>query len=191
MSSMEQDIPAYSSRDRRLLELLFPEEGDFSTFVVLDGASVEGLLDRLRGGSPLDYACLYRGELEPDIAEVAPYVVRLRADSPFTQWVVAEGWGKHWGVFIQTQESQTGLWKHLRKFLVVKDPNGKQLYFRYYDPRVLRLYLRSCNEEEAEFVFGPVHAFLCEDENAEVLLAFHSDGGLVWEENLRVVAERD
>ena len=29
---------------------------------------------------------------------------------------------------------------HLRKFLISKLPDGRQVYFRYYDPRVLRTY---------------------------------------------------
>ena len=33
--------------------------------------------------------------------------------------------------------------RHLRRFLLVKDESGRQLYFRYYDPRVLRLYPKS------------------------------------------------
>ena len=45
--------------------------------------------------------CLYRGELQPDMAEVAPYLVKLDRDAPFTDWVLDRGWGNHWGVFAE------------------------------------------------------------------------------------------
>ena len=37
------------------------------------------------------YVCT-GGDLEPDMAEVAAYLVLLEVDSPFTQWVLTEGW---------------------------------------------------------------------------------------------------
>ena len=47
--------------------------------------------------------------------------------------------------------------RHFRKFLKVEDPKGKSLIFRYYDPRVLRVYLPTCNAMELQTVFGPVN----------------------------------
>ena len=69
-----------------------------SVFAVLDGASVPKLLDHLAPHAS-EYECLYRGELKPDLAAAAPYLVSLKADSELTQWIVGEGWGKHWGIF--------------------------------------------------------------------------------------------
>ena len=53
---------------------------------------------------------------------------------------------------------------HFRKLLTVYDPNGKPLLFRYYDPRVLRVYLPTCNAEELATIFGPINSYLLEDE---------------------------
>ena len=70
-------------------------------FAVLDGASAPGLLDKLYGLSPA-FCCLFKGELAPDMAEVAPYLVQLEPDSEFTNWVIGQGWGNHWGIFAAT-----------------------------------------------------------------------------------------
>ena len=123
----------------RLKKLIFSKE-DKSAYVILDGASVEGMLGRLKAAKE-EWACLYRGELEPDLADAAPYLVKLREKSDLTDWILEEGWGNHWGVFVISEAGLEALRRHLRKFLRVKDPEGNVLYFRYYDPRVLRLYL--------------------------------------------------
>ena len=146
----------------RLRELLFASE-DESTYAVLDGASVPGLRAKLHGCKE-EWASLYRGELEPDLAEVAPYLVKLRAKSEFTDWLLAEGWGKHWGIFAVTAVGLEALRRHFRHFLRVKDHTGKILYFRFYDPRVLQVYLPTCRRDELGFVYGAVTRFVAEDE---------------------------
>ena len=102
----------------------------------------------------------------------APYLVRLPGDSRLLETLVAQGWGKHWGIFVVSAADFKTLRKHFRTFLMVKSPEGKRLYFRYYDPRVLRVYLPTCNAEETNFVFGPVAAYLCEGESPDTLLVF-------------------
>jgi hypothetical protein len=145
---------------------LFSAEGT-RAFTILDGASVPGLPASLASHNP-EQICLYRGELEPDMAEVAPYLAFLERDAPFTDWVIGNGWGQHWGIFGATHADLKELRKHFRKFLMVYNEKGKTLYFRYYDPRVLRVYLPTCNEKELKQVFGPVHTFLMEDEEPKV-----------------------
>lgn len=156
--------------------------GDGSVFAVLDGASVPGLLDKLYGTVRPEFECLYRGEITPDIAEVAPYVVRLEEASEFTAWVLSEGWGKHWGVFAVAQADLRAMRRHLRRFLMVHDPDGKPLYFRYYDPRVLRTYLPTCNAGELAEFFGPVARYVAEDEQPGRLVQFRSEAGALVED---------
>lgn len=156
-------------------ERLFAEEAA-NVYAVLDGASVPALLDQLYELEP-EHECLYRGELEPDLAEVAPYLVCLEPDAEFTRWLLAEGWGRHWGVFLSSDADLRALRRHLRTFLVVYDPEGRPLYFRYYDPRVLRVYMPTCNAEELQTVFGPVVSYLLEDEDPRALLRFQFMGG--------------
>ena len=49
-------------------------------------------------------------------------------------------------------------------------------YFRYYDPRVLRVYLPTCNARELQTVFGPVLRYLVEDEKPTGLWTFWPEG---------------
>ncbi|MFO1350306.1 MAG: DUF4123 domain-containing protein [Gammaproteobacteria bacterium] len=150
---------------------------DLTTYALLDGASIPGLPKMFAIHQP-DHVCLLRGELDADLAAAAPYLVKLDADSPFADFVLS-GWGEHWGVFALTQAKLRELRKHFRTFLMVRDPSGKPMYFRYYDPRVLRIYLPTCNEDEADAVFGPVARYVMEGEDPMQMVKFWIEYGAI------------
>ncbi|MBC7927584.1 MAG: DUF4123 domain-containing protein, partial [Bryobacteraceae bacterium] len=101
---------------------------------------------------------------------------QLDYDDQKTRRFIRRAWGNSWGVFLKCDTRLETLRRHLRRFLVVRDPQGSQLMFRYYDPRVLRVYLPTCTTEELQTVFGPVESFcLEEDENSHTLLEFGFD----------------
>lgn len=147
-------------------------------FAVLDGASMPGLLDKLYGLSPI-FCCLFRGEIEPDMAEVAPYLVQLEKDSEFTNWLIGQGWGNHYGTFAVADADFREMRRHFRSFLIVYDESGRPLRFRYYDPRVLRTYLPTCNAQESTTIFGPVSSYLLEDADPNTMLRFEITAGSV------------
>jgi hypothetical protein len=63
---------------------------------------------------------------------------------------------------------------------MVKDYKGRRLLFRYYDPRVLRVYLPTCLPNELETVFGPVKAYLVEGDGGGTLIQYRvDDRGLI------------
>lgn len=159
----------------QLHQLLFSQE-DISTYAVLDGASVPDLFPKLAEAKE-EWACLYRGELEPDMAEVAPYLVKLRAESPFTDWLLSEGWGNHWGIFALTPVGLEALRRHFRHFLRVKDHTGKILYFRFYDPRVLGVFLPTCSTTELRTFYGPVVRYVIEEEQRRQAVILANTGG--------------
>lgn len=149
--------------------------GDLSVFAIFDGASVKGLVKNLYQQEP-EFCCLYRGQLEPDTASVAPYLVRLELETEFTQWALTEGWGVHWGIFLLSAADLRTLRNHFREFLRVELPDRRQVLFRFYDPRVLRCFLPSCNPEELARFFGPVQTLVAEGESAEQGLRFSLAG---------------
>jgi len=140
-----------------------------NVFAVLDGASVADLPQLLWQHKP-EHACLYSGELGPDMRQVAPYLVRLDPDSPMTELVIGAGWGQHWGIFAVAPKGLIEMRKQFRRYLVVKDPDGKTLAFRFYDPRVLRVYLPTCNAHETQEIFGPIRFLALEDEDPSTML---------------------
>jgi len=161
------------------------EDGEINVYAVLDGASIPELLDNLYEQQP-EHVCLYRGELEPDIAETAPYLVKLERDTDFSDWVIEKGWGNHWGIFALSNESLTAMRNHFRKFLMVYDPENRPLYFRYYDPRVLRKYLPVCDAEDLTTLFGPVVSYFLEDEAPKNALRFWMEAGSLCRDEMAI-----
>ena len=148
--------------------------GQGELYAVLDAARDARIYSSTRGLAGA--RCLYEGEIPQPLAETAPYLVQLERGTAFTEWLLTDGWGQSWGVFLSTRASPDEVRRHLRHFLKVKDDAGRSLYFRYYDPRVLRVYLPTCNEEELKLLFGPVERFWCETEDGRSILEYQRKG---------------
>jgi hypothetical protein len=143
-------------------------------FVLLDAARDERIYPAVFR-SDCEWTSLYRGDAASTMAEVAPYLVELDRESLFTDWLFAEGWGNAWGIFLQSQATLEVVRNHLRRFVLVQLPDERTVYFRFYDPRVLRAYLPTCTAAELDAFLGPVDAYLLEDEEGAPL-RFARDG---------------
>src|ERR1051325_1196497 len=150
-------------------------KGDVPVYALLDGASAPDLVKKLYEHEP-EYCCLYRGELEADMAVVAPYLARLESGNEFTNWILQDGWGAHWGTFLASPANLRALRDHFRQFHTVELPDQRTVLFRYYDPRVLRTFLPACNAGELKTFFGPVQKFVVEGETAEAGIRFSLAG---------------
>lgn len=144
---------------------------DFSIFAIVDTARDDRIYKAIANFHG-EIICLFRGSLARELASVAPYLIKLHKDDPFTYWLISHGWGDSWGIFVKTDGKLKELRSHFRKFLMVYDEKGKPLYFRYYDPRVLRVYLTTCNEKEIKTLFGPVNYYLMENHDEKKLMEF-------------------
>lgn len=163
-------IPEPALRDLRMRA----SQPGMRLYVILDGARDDRVYPNVMLCG-LRHTCLYRGELPEVLAAAAPHLVELAMESAFTKWLLKFGWGQSWGIFFTSAADIEELKRHFRRFLKVRSEQGKRLYFRYYDPRVLRAYLPTCTREERDFVFGPVDQFLVESEDAKGMLAFSND----------------
>jgi uncharacterized protein DUF4123/FHA domain-containing protein len=119
---------------------------------------------------------LYEGVEGAKLAQVAPYLVRLVPESKLLEALVKEGWGKSWGVYFTCAGDFQEIRRHLRHFLQVKLPDGEQVYFRFYDPRVMRIFLPTCIPEEATHFFGSIKRYVMEGEEPDQLWEFTTMG---------------
>jgi hypothetical protein len=132
-------------------------------YALLDAARDPAVLDTIAVNEAVYYS-LYDGPEGEKLEDVAPYLVQLHARSPLTEALVRQHWGKSFGVFVHALADFKTLRRHFRRFLMVEDPQQKRMYFRFYDPRVLRPFLPECNGAEALEFFGPVSQFVVESE---------------------------
>ncbi|MCP4339752.1 MAG: DUF4123 domain-containing protein [Desulfobulbaceae bacterium] len=116
-----------------------------------------------------------------------PYLVQLKREDTFTQWLLDSGWGKSRCVFVRSSASLNELKRHFRTFLKVYNEQAKSYFFRFYDPRVMRVYLPTCNAEEIKTVFGAVESYMLEEMNPSVLLHFLRLGEQLQKERISLV----
>lgn len=140
---------------------LFDTQRDLVTYAMLDGAINPGLLPALADLEP-EHCCLWLGELEPELREVAPYLVRLHPDTGFVHYLIRQGYGLRWGIFAQSAASLLEMRSHFRRLTQAQDSTGKRYYMRFYDPNIMPMLLRTATPEQLAMLYGPVAAYLCE-----------------------------
>jgi len=162
---------------QRIIDCLWSTDlpGSSRVWAILDGARDNRIYSALTSLRPEHY-CLYRGNLPGELRLTAPYLVRLEPQDRLVQHLLDWGWGNSWGIFLRAEEGGEGLRSHFRRFLIVQDEQGRRLIFRYYDPRVLRIYLPTCLPQELKTVFGPVRRYLLEGEDPMTMAQNEFDG---------------
>lgn len=121
----------------------------------------------------LECQSLLAGELGDLLADVAPYLIEFRQRSSFKTWWFDQ-WGNSIGLLVEAAVSLADLRRHFRTVLLVHDDQCKHYHFRFYDPRVLRVFLPACTPEELKQFFGPIVHFYCESAGGKELLVFSS-----------------
>ncbi|MDP3001284.1 MAG: DUF4123 domain-containing protein [Bryobacterales bacterium] len=165
-SSLEAHLAGLASRVKkgrslRLLSLIATQP--LNVYALLDGARSPRVLELLRASGER-FERLDEGR--------APYLAAIPPRSPLLDSLVAEGWGAGWGLFLTSRRPFGETCHHFRQILVAVTDDGRQLDFRFYDPRVLRAFLPTCDVEQAAVLFGPVSSFFAEDENPDRVLRF-------------------
>ncbi|MEO6832652.1 MAG: DUF4123 domain-containing protein [Chitinophagaceae bacterium] len=153
-------------------------------FILLDAARMGEQMDKAKERNK-KHDSLYRGGKEQSLFAVAPYIFQFSSPSAFSDWLVDKGWGDSWGVFFKSTWPLAEMHKHFRRFLLVNTEDGHQLYLRFYDPRVMRIFLPSCGTTQLREFFGPIDYFLVEDENPEYALRFRHENGILKTERLK------
>ena len=118
---------------------------------------------------------LFQGTPEENYWDVAPYLFQV--DESTLSWIHSSLNQEPWGVFAMSRAGIDDLRRHFRRFLLVELPDGERWYFRYYDPRILKVYLPACDETELRQFFGHaesgVRAFGLADPDTRKLLFIH------------------
>ena len=167
----EKVLDYFNRRAEQLSQMCF--------YVILDTAR-DARIHPALAAYRCEYRCLYKGKLPAVLEKAAPHIVEVDFASPFARWLIEEGWGMNWGIGFASPARLDVLKNHFRGLVRVKDEKGRTLYFRYYDPRVLRVYLPTCTAGELQDVFGKAKVFFVEGEDANQVMEYQvEDTGLV------------
>lgn len=140
-------------------------------FVVLDGAISPAVVDLLNQAGVF-YQSLYEGEQGRNLVPFGPYLAEIQKGGKLMPFLVKVGWGKSWGVFLGTNLEFGEARKHLRHFLMADIEGGQKVIFRFYDPRVMRVFIPTCNAEQRKEFFGKIQHFLVESEAETIVNRF-------------------
>lgn len=169
------DEPHPGDLTEQIIKKLWPSNlssQHWRVFAILDGARDQQIYP-LISNSKRPYVCLYLDPLTDKLRAAAPYLIEL--DEHFTRVLLQKGWGASWGIYLagHSAVALNTLRHQYRKINRVTGPAGKRLFFRYYDPRVLRVYLPTCYLAELQYFFDPVTDIFMEGDTVQSLLHFH------------------
>lgn len=139
-------------------------------FAVLDAARDRRVRALLAACSET-HESLFDGEKGQRLAEYAPYLVQLSLGSPLLDVLVNDAWGESWGVYLIGLRPFKEIRRRLRRSLMVYDEETeKKLLFRFYDPRVLRVFWPTCStRQRSEMVGAEISAFLLEAQDTSLI----------------------
>lgn len=126
---------------------------------VLDAARDDRVLQLLREHLE-PHRSLFDGTEGDALETVAPYLVGpMDPSSALLDRLVREGWGRRWGVYLSSAAAPADIRRQLRRSLRVElESTGKSVYFRFYDPAVLRSFLAHGAPAERRAFAGEVLA---------------------------------
>ncbi|EYF01418.1 DUF4123 domain-containing protein [Chondromyces apiculatus] len=128
------------------LKFLRQKAEEAPLYAVVDGARDNRILAVLREHLERQQS-LYDGLQGEVIEDIAPYLVGpMLPDSGLLERLAMEGWGKRWGIWCTSDEKFVEVRRHWRRFLMVDlEESGERVYFRFYDPGVLRVFWGTCD----------------------------------------------
>lgn len=139
-------------------------------FAILDAARDRRIQPLLNASAEL-HESLFEGPKARHLAAVAPHLVEFTSQSELLEVLISDGWGESWGVFLVGLRPFKEVRRRLRRFLMVTDQeSGKRLYFRYYDPRVLRTFWPTCSPRQRSEMLGTeIESFQLEGPDDELI----------------------
>ncbi|MBV6824348.1 DUF4123 domain-containing protein [Pseudomonas sp. PD9R] len=142
--------------DPGIWQKIIPLSGSEKLFAIFSSASAAEPFKVWRrskcGSSPTP---VWAGTVYAEWEEVMPYVGIVAADSEFLQWVATTE-SQDWGWLAVSSASLEVVVEHLRSLSQVKLPDGKAVFFRFWDGRYLLPILQSAEVDAAQLlpVFG-------------------------------------
>jgi Domain of unknown function (DUF4123) len=154
-----------------------------ANYVVLDRARVLGKFEE---GFNLNKSglSLFYEKGEKIFSNAGPYLFKYDNSTEFAKWLYEGGWGNFWSIFIETSLNFDNLLRHFRRFLIVKTEDKEQLYFRFYDPRVLKIFLPTCERDQILEFFGDIKSFFVEGITREEVIRYRHQDGILQEEKM-------
>lgn len=139
---------------------IFETRAQGTWMFLLDAAGIDAAVNWLQRIEGIEFECLLLGQ-EADVQALAPYIAVMTDPMRATAAIEAI-WGRDAVVLMHTRLdiSLLAAKNHFRKLNIAYLPGGKAVFFRYYDPRVLRMVLPRLESNQLDVVFGAFETFI-------------------------------
>lgn len=168
----EEESPPVSVSEFLLAQA---EKEECNLYGIIDSARDEDVFRHLITGY-VQYRSLFQGTMDEQSYGVSGFLVDCKKESLLFQWMTKDSWGNSCCIFFTSKSSFDELFSHFQKFNRVYLEDDEVVLFRYYDPRVLRVYLPTCNRNEIEIFFGDVISFFAENNNGNEINVYNKNG---------------
>ena len=102
----------------------------------------------------------------------SPYLVTVPPESRLLDVLVKDGWSRGWGFYFTSTAAFDELRLHWRSYVMLRNERGREITFRFWDPRVLRVILPAMAAEEAREFLGPVLRVVVEGDQSDLATEF-------------------
>jgi hypothetical protein len=147
---------------------------DHFVLALVDAARDPQLFDLLLAEESV---CLFDGPLSDRLVRVLPRIVCPKIDGPLVRAWAAHGRGRSWGIWCTTTGPVCRARSKFHNSVQAQLPDGDVVQFRFYDPRVWRAYLPSCNTAELYYWFTGVNTFLAESAGGAGSIRYEFENG--------------
>ena len=179
-------MPASSSEQAAILRAFLRLAPDESLCGIVDGARDLELAYEAKCLYQKEIWNLFESDVADALADVAPYLIVFDISEGYLgNWT--SRLGKSAGILFTAAADPYKLYAHLRHILIVEDEEHQSFFFRFYDPRVLRIFLPTCTLEQLDEFFGPVRTWICESAEGDGYIEYtRGDQGQLVERRLAV-----
>lgn len=145
------NVTARKAAKVELEQRLFSDP-ELNAYVLMDGAQITDLPGQLQDRGEREENLL-SGDLDPEVNAVAARLVHIGEGDTF-DWAFDNFIEQNALVFVRTPRALMDLRRQLRKLNYVEMPDGKMVFFRYYDPRVLLQVLPIATPKQEGLFYG-------------------------------------
>lgn len=139
---------------RKALHGLLSERSG-TLYALYDAAADNGLLSDLQRDG-VTHECLYSGTKEITLRNVAPYLIPCAQFGPDAAAFIEQVWHRGVTMLVESDAGCEALKIQLKKNSFVRNSEGVECYFRYYDARAFARFVRMANNEQLGQFFGSV-----------------------------------
>lgn len=132
-------------------------------YAIVDGAGLPEL-QQMAMHFDARIHCLLPGEQTPLTRRRAPHLVPLSSPADaMTCWLLGCFGERPVGICCESSRGRHLVQVQLRRLLTVRTPEGRGVFFRYFDPQVFALLVPTFDQQQLRELFGPVQAWYLPD----------------------------